>query len=188
MFTRDQAMALLMAQNPDPALITHSLAGEAVMRALAVHFGEDAELWGLTGLLHDVDFPHTKPTPERHGLLAMELVGGNLPPEALRAIQAHNEEYTGVLAENRLEFALRCAESVTGLVAANALVRPEGMKDMKAKSLKKKMKDKAFAANVSRERILECEKIGLELGAFFDLAVAAMTPLAAELGLEKRPA
>lgn len=185
MLTRELALDLLDAQNPDMALRTHSLASEAVMRGLARHFEEDVELWGLTGLLHDVDFSHTKDTPERHGLMAMDILTGKLPEQALYAIRAHNTEYTGVEPENRLDFALRCAESVTGLVAANALVRPDGIRGMSAKSLKKKMKEKAFAANVNRERIRECEKIGLELGAFFDIAVAAMTAEAAILALEK---
>lgn len=179
-------MELLMAQNPEPSLLAHSLASEAVMRGLAAHFQEDVELWGLTGLLHDVDFPHTKETPAEHGLMAMELIGEALPPEALHAIQAHNEEHTNVAAESRFDLALRCAESVTGLVAANALVRPQGITGMKPKSLKKKMKEKAFAANVDRERIRECEKIDLDMGAFFELAVASMTPIAATLGLEKQ--
>lgn len=185
MFTRDAALELFMAQNPDASLVSHSRASEAVMRGLAAHFGEDEELWGLAGLLHDVDFPHTKETPVRHGVMALDIIGGQLPPEALHAIQAHNEEHTGVAAASRFDYALRCAESVTGLVAANALVRPEGITGMKPKSLKKKMKEKAFAANVDRERIRDCEKIDLELGAFFEIAVAAMTPIAAELGLEK---
>lgn len=185
MLTRELALELLDAQNPDIALRTHSLASEAVMRGLARHFEEDVELWGLTGLLHDVDFSHTKDAPERHGLMAMDILARKLPEQALHAIRAHNTEYTGVEPESRLDFSLRCAESVTGLVAANALVRPDGMQGMKAKSLKKKMKEKAFAANVNRERIRECEKIGLELGAFFDIAVAAMTVEAAVLGLEK---
>jgi len=185
MITRDEALALFQAQNPDPSLVSHCLASEAVMRGLAAHFGEDQELWGLAGLLHDVDFPHTKEDPSRHGLMAMELLGQGLPEEALHAIRAHNEEGTAVPAESRLDYALRCAESVTGLVAANALVRPDGIAGMKPKSLKKKMKEKAFAANVDRERIRDCEKIGLELGAFFEIAVASMTPIAAELGLEK---
>ncbi len=185
MLSRDEALALLKAQNPDHALYTHSLASEAVMRGLAAHFGEDAELWGLAGLLHDVDFPHTKDNPSRHGVMALEIIGDGLPPDLLHAIQAHNEEHTHVAAASRLDFALRCAESSTGLIAANALVRPDGINGMKAKSLKKKMKEKAFAANVDRERIRDCEKIDLDLGAFFDLAVAAMAPIAEELGLVK---
>lgn len=185
MLTRDEALAIFQAQSPDKALFSHCLASEAVMERLADHFGEDKTLWGISGLLHDVDFPHTRETPDKHGVMAMDILENKLPPEALHAIQAHNGEYTGVAAESRLDFALRAAESVTGLVSANALVRPEGMNGMKPKSLKKKMKEKAFAANVDRERIKDCEKIDLDLGTFFGLAIEAMAARAEELGLVK---
>ncbi|MBG0774955.1 MAG: HD domain-containing protein [Desulfovibrionaceae bacterium] len=185
MLTRDAALQLLAAQNPDPHLMHHSLQSEAVLRGLAAHLNQDVELWGLAGLLHDVDFAHTKQTPERHGLMAMDILGDALPAEALTAIRAHNSECTGEEPTTPLDFALRAGESVTGLVAANALVRPEGMDGMKPKSLKKKMKEKAFAANVSRERIREYEKLGLEAGDFFQIAIDAMAPIAAETGLAK---
>lgn len=185
MLDRQQAFDLLLAQDPDANLVAHSRMSEAVMRGLAARLGQDEELWGVVGLLHDVDFAHTKETPERHGLMAMELLGDSLPEEALTAIRAHNGEYTGQTPENALDWALRCGETVTGLIAANALVRPEGMDGMKAKSLKKKMKEKAFAANVNRDNIRECERIGLEQGEFFDIAIAAIAPIAAEVGLTK---
>lgn len=177
MITRDAALELLNAQHPDPHMVRHALASEAVMRHLAARFGEDAEVWGLTGLLHDVDFPHTKDQPERHGLMAMDLLQGHLPREAVQAIAAHNSECTGVEPASRFDLALRAAETVTGLVSAAALMRPTGMEGMEAKSLKKKMKDKAFAANVNRERIKECEKIDLTLDDFFTLSIRAMSAL-----------
>ncbi len=175
MLTRAAALALVNAGNPETHMLSHAETSEAVMRALAGHFGEDPELWGLTGLLHDVDYPRTKDIPERHGLAAMEIIGDGLPGEALHAIRAHNSEYTGETPQSRLDFALRAAETVTGLVTAAALVRPTGMEGMEAKSLKKKMKDKAFAASVSREHIRECEQIGLSLDEFLTLAIRAMT-------------
>jgi uncharacterized protein len=184
MISRDAALELLKAQQPDTHLLNHSLQSEAVMRGLAAHFNEDAELWGLTGLLHDVDFSHTKETPDNHGLMAMDILGDNLPEEALHAIKAHNSEYTNCTPESRLDYALRAAESVTGLVSANALVRPEGMSGMKPKSLKKKMKEKAFAANVDRDRIREFEKIEVEAGEFFQIAIDAISPIATETGLK----
>ncbi len=174
MLTRDAALALINRQNPEPHMVQHARSTEAVMRALARHFGEDEELWALIGLLHDVDFPHTKETPEQHGLAAEALLAGQLPPEAVTAIKAHNGECTGVMPQTRLDYALRAGETVTGMVTAAALVRPTGMEGMEAKSLKKKMKDKAFAAAVSRENIRECEKIGLSLDDFLTLAIAAM--------------
>ncbi len=175
MLSRDAALELINRQNPEQHMVQHARATEAVMRALARRFGEDEELWGLTGLLHDVDFPHTRETPEKHGLHAETLLAGQLPPEAVTAIKAHNSEWTQVMPETRLDYALRAGETVTGMVTAAALVRPTGMAGMEAKSLKKKMKDKAFAAAVSRERIRECEQTGLSLDDFLALAITAMS-------------
>ena len=174
MFSREAAFDLIRQQNPEPHMIQHAEASEAVMRALARHFGEDEELWGMAGLVHDVDFPHTKESPDRHGLMAEELLAGCVPEEAVTAIKAHNSECTHVAPESRLDYALRAAETVTGMVTAAALVRPTGMEGMEAKSLKKKMKDKAFAAAVNRDRIRECEKIDLSLDDFLTLAIKAM--------------
>ncbi|MDR3074375.1 MAG: HD family phosphohydrolase [Deltaproteobacteria bacterium] len=177
MMTRDEALTLIARQNPEPHMLQHALASEAVMRELARHYGEDEDLWGMVGLIHDVDFPHTKNAPEKHGLMAGELLAGKLAAEALRAVAAHNSECTGVSPESRLDYALRAAETVTGMVSAAALVRPTGYDGMEAKSLKKKMKDRAFAANVSRERIRECERIDLPLDDFLALSIRAMAAL-----------
>jgi predicted hydrolase (HD superfamily) len=145
------------------------------MRALARHFGEDEDLWGLAGLMHDVDYPLTKDNPEQHGLAAMSILGDGLPEAALTAIRAHSCEYTGTKPQSRMDYALRAAETVTGLISAAALMRPTGMEGMQVKSLKKKMKDKTFAASVSRERIKECEQAGLDLDAFLGIAIQAMS-------------
>lgn len=185
MITRDEALELLKEYKAEPHLINHALATEAVMRGLAMHFGEDVELWGLTGLLHDIDFPATRDLPAEHGIKAMEYLGNALPEEGLAAIRAHNSECNGHQPSTRFDTALRCGETVTGLVSTAALVRPTGMEGMKASSLKKKMKDKAFAASVNRDCIRECEKIGLELGDFLTLAIMAMTGVSAQIGLDR---
>ncbi|MDL2209886.1 HDIG domain-containing protein [Desulfovibrio sp. OttesenSCG-928-O18] len=177
MISRDEALELIKQQNPEPHMVQHALASEAVMRELARQLGEDEELWGLTGLLHDVDFPHTKDAPEKHGAMAEDLLAGKLPGEAVRAIKAHNGECTGVMPDCRFDYALRAAETVTGMVNAAALVRPTGYDGMEAKSLKKKMKDKAFAANVNRDNIRECEKVGLSLDDFLGLSIRAMAAI-----------
>ena len=178
MIRRDDALALIKAQNPNPGLLAHGRQTEAVMRALAERLGQDPELWGVTGLLHDLDYPATAETPERHGLALRELLPPDaLPQEALDAIAAHNDEHTGLPPKTAFDFALRAAESVTGIISANALVRPEGMAGMSAKSVKKKMKDKAFAAGVRRENIRECDKAGLALDDFLSLAITAMAGL-----------
>ncbi len=185
MLSRDKALELLHSMNPDEHLVHHALETEAVLRGLADRLGQDPELWGIAGLLHDVDFPATKETPEQHGVMALEILGDSLPPEAVHAIQAHNSEHTGVEPVNGFDYAMRAGESVTGLIAANALVRPGGMEGMKPKSLKKKMKEKAFAANVDRERIRDCEKMGLDMDEFFQIAIDAIAPIADQVGLAK---
>ena len=183
MIPRSDALALLHAHHPDEHLLHHALESEAVMRGLAARLGDPEELWGLAGLLHDIDFPLTRHEPHRHGLEAMTILAGKLPEEALTAIRAHNAEHTGQMPVSRLDFALRAAESVTGLVAANALVRPDRMKGMDPKSLRKKMKDKAFAANVDRERIREYKHLGLEEDEFFRIAIDAITCIAEDVRL-----
>jgi putative nucleotidyltransferase with HDIG domain len=183
MLTRDQALTLLTTHVPDAQLLTHSLESEAVLAALARRLGRDDTLWGLTGLLHDLDYATTKDHPERHGLASAELLAGRLPDEALDAIRAHNFEHTGIAPSTDLDFALRCGETITGLIHTNALVRPARMDGMDAKSIKKKMKDKAFAASVCRETIGECQKLGLEQTEFFTLAIAAVAGIADQVGL-----
>lgn len=180
MITRTEALELLARQGLGAALLQHSLASEAVLRAMARHFGEDEESWGLTGLLHDVDYPATAGHPERHGLDGADLLAGKLPEVCLAAIRAHNGEMTGCAPASRLDFALRCGETVTGLIAAAARMRPTGLEGMEPRSIRKKMKDKAFAASVNRDNIRQCAAAGLELDAFLALAIAAMAAQAAE--------
>lgn len=176
MLSRDQALELLKAQGPDDYLLKHSLASEAIMRALAPRLGGDPEAWGICGLLHDLDFPHSKDNPERHGLAAKEILAGvDLDEACVNAIVAHAAEFSGHEPQSRLDFALRAAETVSGLIIAAALMRPTGMEGMEAKSLKKKMKDKAFARAVNRETIHECEKLGLTLDEFLAISIDAMS-------------
>ncbi|WP_243357766.1 HD domain-containing protein [Fundidesulfovibrio terrae] len=179
MITRGQALELIEAQNPEPHMILHARQSEAVMRALADRLGQDPDVWGLAGLVHDLDYPQTKDQPERHGLESAAMLAGKLPEEAVRAIAAHNGEMTGAMPESALDFGLRCAETVTGLIHAAALMRPTGYDGLEAKSVKKKMKDKAFARAVRRENILECEKAGVGLDEFLTLAIGAMREVAA---------
>lgn len=183
MLSRDDALALLRAHTPEPHMLHHALASEAVLRALATRLGHDPALWAMTGLLHDLDYSRTKDAPARHGPEAAAMLADSLPAEALCAIRAHNCEHTGEAPQTPLDFALRCGETVTGLVAAAALVRPGRLDGMAASSLKKKMKDKAFARNVNRETIKECERLGLDLGDFLTLSIAAMQVAAPDIGL-----
>ena len=185
MLNREQALELLLALGPEKHLVQHALASEAVMRALARHLGQDEEVWGLTGLLHDLDYPLTHDEPAKHGLVGPERIGDGLPEEALHASRAHPGDRTGVEPSSAFDYALRCGETVTGLVVTAALVRPTGMEGMQASSLKKKMKDKAFAASVNRDCIRQCSELGMELGDFLTLAIGAMAEIDEELGLKK---
>lgn len=185
MLERDEALQLLSENGVHPPLLHHCLAAEAVMRAMARHFGEDEQLWGLTGLLHDLDYPATAANPEQHGLESARLLEGRLPAEALNAIRAHNGEMNGCQPASRMDYALRCGETVTGLISAAALMRPTGLEGMESKSIRKKMKDKAFAASVCRDNIRQCTETGLELDDFLGLAIAAMRENAIQLGLNK---
>ncbi|OIQ48834.1 HD domain protein [Pseudodesulfovibrio hydrargyri] len=184
MITRNDAVALLRKHNSETNLIHHALESEAVMRGLARKLGKDEELWGLTGLLHDLDYAVTKKDEARHGLDTVELLEGQLPVEALNAIRRHAGEMNGAEdPETDFDYALRCGETVTGMVHAGALVRPTKIDGMTPKSLKKKMKDKAFAASINRDCIRECDKIGLELGEFLQIAIDSVSGIAAEVGL-----
>lgn len=177
MITRLEAMDLLSSHKATPSLLKHALASEAVMRALAEKLGEDADLWAITGLLHDLDYPATESVPEKHGIESAKMLESALPETALAAIRAHNGEMNGCAPATRFDYALRCGESVTGLISAAALMRPTGYEGMAAKSIKKKMKDKAFAASVNRENIRQCENAGITLDEFLDLAIQAMAAI-----------
>ncbi|OEU65772.1 MAG: HD family phosphohydrolase [Desulfovibrio sp. S3730MH75] len=185
MISREDGFELLKMNTPEENLIHHALESEAVLGALAAKLGKDETLWSMTGLLHDLDYSKTCNTPQNHGLVSAQMLEGHMPEEAIKAIQAHNAEMTTVAPDTDLDFALRCGETVTGLVHANALIRPEGMKGMTPKSLKKKMKAKAFAASVNRDIIKECEHIGLELGDFLTIAIGAIEKIGPEVGIAK---
>jgi putative nucleotidyltransferase with HDIG domain len=181
---RTQAWELLTSKVDADYLLKHSLAAEAIMRALARRLGQEEETWGLAGLLHDLDFAETKDDPQRHALLAAQWLDGRLPAEAVLAIKRHNAEVLGLSRETTLDLALTAAETITGLVVATALVYPDKkLASVKAKSVTKRMKERAFAANVNRDHILLCEKFGLPLADFAELSVTAMQGISGELGL-----
>jgi len=184
-WTHERGLGLLRQHVASDVLIKHCLATEAIMRAMATRFGEDAERWGLAGLLHDLDFEQTKDSPSEHGTKTAEILAREgLSGDIIQAIREHNAEALGIACESRMGIALSCGETVTGLIVATALVQPDRrLASVKPSSVRKRMKEKAFARNVSRERILDCEKIGLPLDEFLTLSVQAMQGIAADLGL-----
>lgn len=183
--TRDQALKLLDAHIQAENLRNHCLATAVIMRSLAQKLNQDAELWGIIGLLHDLDFEYTRDNPEAHGLKTVELLADQqLPQEALNAILRHNAEALQLTRETTLDYALTCAETITGLVVAAALVHPDKqLQSVKAKSVRKRMKSKDFARNVNRDHIVLCEKIGIPLVDFIELSLTAMTSISDQLGL-----
>lgn len=180
---REYYLSLLSKHVSNPKMIAHCLASEAVMRELARHFGEDEHEWGVVGLLHDLDVEITNADPKRHALVAAEMLEGVLSAEAVDAIRMHNEEATGLPRSTRFQHALAAGETITGMIFATALVYPDKrIASVKPKSVIKRMKEKQFAASVSRETILECEKIGLSLEEFVQLSLNALVPIAPSLG------
>ena len=158
---RNDAVALLEEWVENEGLRKHMYAVEAAVRHYARMRGEDEELWGLAGLLHDLDW---EKHPDQHPLTAVEhLRDRGYPEEVLHAILAHRSEFTGVEPESDLDKVLVACDELSGLVFATCLVRPTGIDDLKPKSVTKKLKDKTFAAGVSREEVGRgIELIGLE--------------------------
>jgi putative nucleotidyltransferase with HDIG domain len=186
MIDRPAALALLRKHVTNDRLIKHSLASEAVLRALASRTGGDPERWGLAGLMHDIDVEVTGADPKRHGLQAEALLraGGVDDDEIIDAIARHNEQACGRPRETAFHFLLAAGETITGLIMATALVYPDKkLASVKVKSIVKRMKEKAFAASVNRETILECQRADLSLDELAQIALSAMQGIADELGL-----
>ncbi len=184
MNTRDYYIDLLNKHITNPKMIAHCLASEAVLMALARRFGEDEQKWGIAGLLHDIDVEWTEGDSNRHALEGAELLRNEgLPNDAVDAIMMHNEMATGKDRTTQFQHALAAGETITGLIFATALVYPDKkIASVKPKSVVKRMKEKAFAASVNRDTIMECEKIGIPIADFAELSIEALKPIAEELG------
>ena len=175
MLDRASAEKLLEEKIKDERYLKHSKLVAQIMECLAGYFGEDKEKWYVTGLLHDLDYEETKTSPEKHGILAAEWLKGKLDEDILYAIRAHNFERTGIEPKTKLDYALIAADALSGLIAATVLVMPnKTIDEVKVKTLKKKFKQKDFARKVSRERILFCEKLGLEKEKFFEIVLECL--------------
>jgi putative nucleotidyltransferase with HDIG domain len=164
-------------------MIKHSLASEAVLGALADRLGEDRAAWALAGLLHDLDVEETP--PETHGLKTPEILRPlGVSEDVTQAIAHHNEQATKTARTVKFHHALAAGETVTGLITATALIYPDKkLSSVKAKSIVKRMGETRFAASVSRENIRECERLGLTLEEFVELALNAMRQISDDLGL-----
>ncbi len=184
---REKALALLKEHNREEGHIQHAFAVEATMRYFGEKKGEDPELWGLVGLLHDIDWEETQETPEKHCSLAPQwLKDAGYSDEIIRAVQAHGWSIcSDVEPLTEMEKTLFAIDELTGLIITTALVRPgKSLQDLKVKSVKKKWKDKRFAAGVDREIIIKgAEMLGVTIEDLIDGTIEAMKPVEKELGL-----
>ena len=182
--TREEALNLVKEKIKNQNLIKHSLAVEACMKELAVNFNEDKEKWGLTGLLHDIDYEETKDDANLHSVKGAEfLEKRGLDKEICQAVKTHNEAH-GILPDSLLGKSLFCVDPLTGLIVAATLVLPsKKIKDLTAESVLNRFGEKSFARGAKREVILKCSEINLSLEEFVKICLEAMKEINDSLGL-----
>src|SRR5262245_24465266 len=191
--SRSDALALMREHTASESLRKHMLAVEAAMRAYATHFGEDPERWGLAGLIHDFDYERypnaAHSATEEHPAWGVRLLREHgWPDDILQAILGH-ATYSGVARETRMARALFAVDELTGLITATALVKPtKSVHDVDAKSVRKKMKDKAFAKGVNRDDVmLGTQELGVDLDVHIQFVIEAMRRSADAIGLAGTP-
>ena len=182
--TRDDAWDLLCEYTKGDSLRKHALAVEAVMAAYASKLGEDEQTWALAGMLHDFDY-EMYPNPPDHPLKGSEILRERGYSEEIRRAILGHANYTGVARDTLLARGLYACDELTGFVVACALVRPNGIWDLESKSVKKKLKDKAFARTVNRDEVYEgAGELNVDLGEHIDFIIAALRAVASEVGLK----
>ena len=181
---RQAAWSLLTEFTASENLRKHALAVEACMRAYARKFGEDEATWAVTGLIHDFDY-EKYPTPEEHPFVGNKILEERGWPETIRRAIMSHAQYSGVARVSNMEKALFACDELAGLITATALVKPgKSLAEVDAKSVRKKMKDKAFARSVSREDIIQgAQELGVDLDEHIAFCIEAMKAIAGELGL-----
>ena len=181
--TREQAWATLTEYTKSEALRRHALAVEAAVRAYAHKFGEDEELWGIAGLLHDFDY-EIHPTLDEHPQAGAPILREQgYPEEVVLAILSH-ASHTGVPRETQLQKTVFACDELAGFVHACGLVRPDGIDTLEPKSVRKKLKQPSFAAGVNRDEVYEgALELGVDLDEHIAFVIAALRPIASELGL-----
>lgn len=180
--TRDEALAILHEFTKSDSLRKHAYAVEAAMRAYARRLGEDEEHWGIVGLLHDFDW-EIHPTLDEHPVKGAEILRERGVDESIIGdIQAH-APFTGTPRDTPVRKAILAVDELAGMIIAVALVRPTGLDGMKAKSVRKKMKNKSFAATVKREDIVKgAEEMGMDLSEHLDVVIDALQGISEQLG------
>ncbi|MDR3231320.1 MAG: HDIG domain-containing protein [Synergistaceae bacterium] len=185
--TREEALSLLRKYNQDESHIKHALAVEGTMRHFARRMGGDESLWGVVGILHDIDWERTMSEPARHCNLAPELLReAGVDEDVIHAVQSHGYGICcDVEPKNDMEKVLFAIDELTGLVITAGLVRPsKSLSDLEVKSVKKKWKDKTFARGVDRDIIQKgAERMGAPLDELIEQTIAALRPIEKEVGL-----
>src|ERR687892_1534723 len=186
--SRDEAWQLVCEWTGSDSLRKHMLGVEAAMRAYAREFGEDEELWGVTGLLHDLDYERYPDLGTGHPREALKLFEERgYPQELIEAVAGH-ATFLGVPRETRMAKTLYAVDELSGFIAACALVRPTGLEGMAPKSVKKKLKQPSFAAGVNRDEVFAgAEKLGVDFDEHVAFLIAAMEERKDELGLAPAP-
>jgi predicted hydrolase (HD superfamily) len=193
MINRERVQQLLDKYITTEWLKLHMRESEVIMRKLAKHFGENEELWGISGLLHDLDYDYVKKDPDRHvvefdKILEMENleIGKDIPEEMYYAIKSHYEEHPKISQkrESKLDYSLSAAENISGFLVACALVQPDKkISSVGVESVMKKFKKKDFAKTVNRNLIYGIEKTGLSLEEFVQISLDALNEISDEIGL-----
>ncbi|MFH1230533.1 MAG: HDIG domain-containing metalloprotein [Planctomycetota bacterium] len=186
--TRDEALLLMRSRITNNNLRKHILAVEAVMKFLARELKADEEKWGLVGILHDLDYEETKNAPEKHTLITEELIKDKVSQEIIDAIKSHAygfvQSTTIQAPSSPMQHAIYCADPITGLLVACALIHPDKkLAPIDVEFVKNRMKEKRFAAGANREAIQNCTKLGMDLDRFLQISLDAMKSISVELGL-----
>ena len=180
---RQEALELMKSKLKNKNLQKHTMATEACMRALAKHFNEDEELWGLAGLLHDLDYEETAKDAAKHGLITAQLLEGigGIDKRIIYAVKAHAEH---VEPKSNMDKAIFAVDPLTGLIVAATLMHPtKKIANVDTKFVLNRFKEKSFAAGANRDNIKTCENLGLSLDEFITICLQAMQGVSDELGL-----
>jgi len=182
MINREEAWKLITDHMKTDHLLKHMLATEACMKALAARLGEDENAWAAAGLVHDLDLDEVQGDPDRHGKVTAEILrGSGYPDEIINAVLAHAGHKD---AETKLEKTLCAVDPTTGFVVAATLVRPDKkIEGLQVKSIRKRMKDKRFAANVDRDKMRSIEQLGVEFNEYLEICLGAMKRISSDIGL-----
>jgi predicted hydrolase (HD superfamily) len=188
--TRDEAEQILKSLVKNDNLIKHHLAAEAAMKALYKRLTpkfvqQEQDDWALVGLLHDADYELSKNHPEKHTLILEERIGNRLNPQLMRAIKSHNWKYNGITPKTRLDWSIYCADELTGLIIATALIHPtRSLETLTVDFIMKRFNEPSFAKGANRAQIMMCEKeLTIPLTEFIEIILKAMQGISTELGL-----